>query len=156
MVDLVVAQPAAAQAGAAAAIEPPVATRSDVRGRVLYIEDDEVNRVLMQAYLGLRPAVDLMLAVDGRSGIDAALGGAPDLVLLDMSLSDMDGLDVLRALRSHPRGRRLPCIAISADAMPEDIAAARAAGIDGYLTKPVPIAQLLVVVDTVLTSRQTP
>jgi PAS domain S-box-containing protein len=156
MVDLVVAQPAAAQAGAAAAIEPPVATRSDVRGRVLYIEDDEVNRVLMQAYLGLRPAVDLMLAVDGRSGIDAALGGAPDLVLLDMSLSDMDGLDVLRALRSHPRGRRLPCIAISADAMPEDIAAARAAGIDGYLTKPVPIAQLLAVVDTVLTSRQTP
>jgi CheY-like chemotaxis protein len=72
-----------------------------------------------------------------------------------MSLPDMRGLDVLRTLRSQPQ-RRVPCIAISADAMPEDIAAARAAGMDGYLTKPLPIALLLNTVDAVLSAQRTP
>jgi CheY-like chemotaxis protein len=86
---------------------------------------------------------------------EAALATAPDLVLVDMSLPDMRGPDVLRALRSQPQAPRVPCIAISADAMLDDIAAARAAGMDGYLTKPLPIARLLSTVDAVLSTRQT-
>jgi PAS domain S-box-containing protein len=154
IVDLPAAQPAAAAPVAPASVHLTVATRSDVGGRVLYIEDDEVNRVLMQAYLALRPNVELVMAVDGKSGIQAALTTAPDVVLVDMSLPDMRGLDVLRALRAAPQGRRLPCIAISADAMPEDIAAAQAAGMDAYLTKPLAIAQLLSTLDATLSGAQ--
>jgi PAS domain S-box-containing protein len=153
MVDLLVARPEHATPGAPAAPRAIVARRSDISGRVLYIEDDEVNRLLMQAYFALRPGVELTLAVDGKSGIEAALSGAPDLVLVDMSLPDMRGPDVLRALRERGQARRIPCIAISADAMPDDIAAARAAGMDGYLVKPVPIAQLLSTVDAALSAR---
>ena len=150
IVDLPVARPAAAVPVAPASAHMAVVTRTDVSGRVLYIEDDEVNRVLMQAYLALRPNVELVMAVDGKSGIHAALTTAPDVVLVDMSLPDMRGLDVLRTLRSSPRGRRLPCFAISADAMPEDVAAAQAAGMDAYLTKPLAIAQLLSTLDATL------
>ena len=150
IVDLPAAQPAAAVPLAPASVHPAVATRTDVGGRVLYIEDDEVNRVLMQAYLALRPNVELVMAMDGKSGIQSALTTAPDVVLVDMSLPDMRGLDVLRALRDSPQGRCLPCIAISADAMPEDIAAAHAAGMDAYLTKPLAIAQLLSTLDATL------
>jgi PAS domain S-box-containing protein len=154
IVDLLATQPAAAASGAPATAHMAAATRTDVSGRVLYIEDDEVNRLLMQAYLALRPGVELTLAVDGKTGIDAAQTIAPDVVLIDMSLPDMRGLDVLRALRNQPHGRRVPCIAISADAMPEDIATAQAAGMDAYLTKPLPIAQLLSTLDAALSSRR--
>jgi hypothetical protein len=69
VVDLLVAQSVAAAPGAPVTTRVIATTRSDVSGRVLYIEDDEVNRMLMQAYLGLRPGVELTLAVDGKSGI---------------------------------------------------------------------------------------
>ncbi|HVO06648.1 MAG TPA: PAS domain S-box protein [Burkholderiaceae bacterium] len=153
IVDLPAAQPGCAVPVAPASVPLAVSTRADIGGRVLYIEDDEVNRVLMEAYLALRPNVELVMAVDGKSGIQAALTAAPDVVLIDMSLPDMHGLDVLRALRSSPLGRRLPCIAISADAMLEDIAAARAAGMDAYLTKPLGIAELLSTLDATLSAR---
>jgi CheY-like chemotaxis protein len=153
IVDLPAAQPVSTIPVAPTSVQLTVSTRADIGGRVLYIEDDEVNRVLMEAYLALRPNVELVMAVDGKSGIHAALTTAPDVVLIDMSLPDMHGLDVLRALRSSPQGRPLPCIAISADAMPEDIAAARAAGMDAYLTKPLGIAQLLSTLDATLSAR---
>ena len=156
VVDLPAARPATAVPAAPTRIPMPVATRTDINGRVLYIEDDEVNRVLMQAYLTLRPNAELVMAVDGKSGIQAALTVAPDVVLIDMSLPDMRGLEVLRALRSSPQGQRLPCIAISADAMPEDIAAAQAAGMDAYLTKPLPIVQLLSTLDAALSAGRSP
>ncbi len=150
VVDLPAAKRAAAAPATPATADIAAATRPDVSGRVLYIEDDEVNRLLMQAYLALRPNVVLALAVDGKSGIEAALSTAPDVVLIDMSLPDMGGLDVLRALRAQPGPRRVPCIAVSANAMPEDIATAQAAGIDGYLTKPLSAVQLLSTLDALL------
>jgi PAS domain S-box-containing protein len=150
VVDLPAAHPASAAPGRPATAEIAAATRSDVRGRVLCIEDDEVNRLLMRAYLAMRPNVELMLAPDGKSGIETALACAPDLVLIDMSLPDMDGLDVLHALRAQPSLGRVPCIAISANAMPDDIVTAKAAGIDGYLTKPLSAAQLLSTLDALL------
>jgi CheY-like chemotaxis protein len=131
---------------------PPI--RHDVCGRVLYIEDNEVNRELVQAYLARRPAVALALAVDGASGIEAAMTGPPDLVLLDMHLPDMSGIDVLRALRSQPSLAQVPCIALSASGMPEDIAAAQAHGLRAYLTKPLSASQLLHAVDAALSSCQ--
>jgi PAS domain S-box-containing protein len=126
--------------------------RQDVVGDVLYIDDDEVNRVLMKAFLEVRPGVRLALAADGRSGIAAALQKRPQLVLIDMMLPDMHGLDVLAALRVDERGRGMPCVAVSANAMPEEIRIALAAGFDQYLTKPLMVPTLLALVDRVLES----
>jgi hypothetical protein len=116
-------------------------------GRVLYIEDNLVNRALIEGYASLRPRVALEMAVDGESGIAAALRQTPDLILIDMMLPDMHGMEVLANLRRHEHLQSVRCLAVSANAMPEQIEAAAAAGFDGYLTKPVPLQQMLAELD---------
>jgi CheY-like chemotaxis protein len=138
---------------AAAPSPPTMVARPEVRGHVLYIEDDEVNRLLMQTYFNWRPQVALTLACDGSAGLAAARADAPDLILLDMRLPDMSGLEVLHALRSQPGLRDTPCLVISADAMPEEISAALAAGANGYLTKPLSPSDLLSALDANLPVR---
>jgi CheY-like chemotaxis protein len=76
------------------------------------------------------------VAEDGRTGLERALAWAPALILLDMQLPDMDGHEVLRRLRLQPATAAIPCIALSANAMPEDIDRALAAGMSDYWTKP--------------------
>lgn len=110
--------------------------------RVLYVDDEELNRLLMVALLEQRPEVALTLAVDGASGLAAARAAPPDLLLLDMRLPDMSGLQLLQALRADPLLAHLPCVAVSANAMPDDIAEALRHGFDAYITKPIASAQL--------------
>jgi len=124
------------------------------RGRVLYVDDEELNRLLMQALLDFRPGVALQLAADGASGLAAARAAPPDLVLLDMRLPDMTGLQLLHALRTDPALAGVPCIAVSANAMPDDIAEALRGGFDAYITKPIASAQLFAEIDRAL-ARQT-
>ena len=114
---------------------------------MLYIEDDEVNRLLMQAYLGLRTDLDLQTADDGTTGVAAALAGVPDLLLIDMMLPDIDGMAVLAALKADAALGGVPCVAVSANALPEQITEALAAGFDDYLTKPLSAAGLLLAID---------
>ncbi len=120
------------------------------RHDVLYIEDNEVNQLLMQGMLAHRPAIALRLAALPEAGVAMAVATPPDLVLLDIQLPGIDGFEVLRRLRQHPALRRTPVIAVSANAMPDDLALARAAGFSGYLTKPVDMQRLLEVVDRAL------
>lgn len=127
--------------------------RTEATGRVLYIDDDEVNRLLMQALLDFRPGVTLQLAADGSCGIAAACANPPDLVLLDMRLPDMSGLQVLQQLRAVPALAGVPCVAVSANAMPDDIADALAKGFDAYITKPIARSQLFAEVDRWLAAR---
>jgi len=115
--------------------------------QVLYIDDDDTNRVLMQAFFTLRPHVRLSVAANGHSGIAAALQGRFRLIMIDMVLPDISGHEVLRKLRQHESLRHTRCIAVSANAMPEDIAEAMAAGFDGYLTKPLSAPALLAEID---------
>lgn len=117
------------------------------RGRVLYVDDNEVNRELIAVLLESRPHLQLFMAATGREGLQMARQCLPDLVLLDIRLPDIDGFAVLRALRSDPQLRDIPCVAVSAAAMPHEIAAATAAGFDAYLTKPVDVQALLREVD---------
>jgi PAS domain S-box-containing protein len=115
-------------------------------GRVLYIEDNPVNVMLVQELLHLRSAVELEVAETGHQGIDRALDVSlpvPDLVLVDMQLPDMDGHEVLRQLRAHAQGAGLPCVALSANAMRSDIDTALAAGFADYWTKPIDFAHFL-------------
>jgi len=115
----------------------------ELHGRVLYIEDNRVNAMLVEQMLARWPGVQVTVADDGASGLQEAERARPDVVLLDMQLPDMNGLAVLRRLRAHPGTRAVPVIALSASALPDEVAAARAAGADDYWTKPIQLAAFL-------------
>ena len=114
---------------------------------VLCVEDNPVNLQLVRELLALRPAVRLRTAEDGASGLAAAQAEPPDLLLLDVQLPDINGLDVMRRLRAQPALDRCRIVALSADAMPEHIAAALAAGFDDYWTKPIQFDHFLAGID---------
>lgn len=133
----------------AAAARRAAAPRA-ARGRVVYIEDNEVNAQLMRAILRERPELELEICVDASSGVVAVRRERPDLVLLDMHLPDADGAGVLAALRAVPGGGTLPIVVVSADATQGQMDATRALGIRDYLTKPLDVAATLRVVDEVL------
>jgi len=124
----------------------PVAGVDDLpppRGRVLYIEDNPVNVLLVKELLARWPEVQLMTADDGETGLMMARTDAPDLVLLDMQLPGMAGLDVLRALRSGPEVEMPPVVVLSANALSVQRDEAVSAGASGYLTKPFAFDQFL-------------
>jgi len=129
----------------APAVQAPTAPRV-----VLYIEDEPLNVLLMQEVFRLRAAWQLRVAGTGRDGLAMAAALQPDAVLIDIHLPDMGGIDIVRALRSSVRTCQLRCIALSADALAEQIAAARAAGFDDYWTKPIDVPQVLDGLDRVL------
>ena len=114
---------------------------------VLYAEDNEVNVELVRHIAKLRPSIVLEIAENGAVALRMARRNPPDLMLLDMSLGDMSGMQVSQALRAdaHTAGIRL--VALSADALPEQISAAMAAGFEDYLTKPIDFRELLDVFD---------
>lgn len=115
--------------------------------RVLCVEDNPVNLQLVRELLALRPAVQLATALDGGSGVRAALAAPPDLVLLDLQLPDIEGIEVMRRLRADPRTAGCRIVALSADAMPDHIETALAAGFDGYWTKPIEFDRFLAGID---------
>jgi PAS domain S-box-containing protein len=117
------------------------------RLRVLYAEDDEVNVELIRQVVMLRPAVALSVATSGGRALEMARRDPPDLMLVDMNLGDMTGLDLARALAASPATAGLRLVALSADALPEQISTALAAGFESYLTKPVDFRKLLHVLD---------
>jgi signal transduction histidine kinase/CheY-like chemotaxis protein len=105
--------------------------------RVLYIEDHPVNAMLVREALSMQqPRHRLRLADSGEQGLEMVAEERPDIVLLDLNLPGVDGYAVLARLRADPATALLPCVAVSADAMPEEVARARAAGFDDYWTKP--------------------
>jgi CheY-like chemotaxis protein/anti-sigma regulatory factor (Ser/Thr protein kinase) len=125
----------------------PVAARAP-RATLLYVEDNPVNALIMGELLQRRPDLQLHVANDGASGVQQAVELLPDLVLLDMQLPDMDGHEVLRRLRAHAALAHVPVIALSANAMPEDIARALAAGMSDYWTKPLDFTAFLAALES--------
>jgi len=105
--------------------------------RLLYIEDHPVNQLVVEELLSKRPAWTLRCADDGRQGLACALDWRPDLILLDMELPDLHGCQVLARLRGDPRSAAIPCIALSANAMPDDVDRACRDGFAAYWTKPI-------------------
>jgi signal transduction histidine kinase/ActR/RegA family two-component response regulator len=110
---------------------------------MLYIEDNPVNVLLLQELLALRPNVHLRTAFDGSSGLNMAQDHLPDVVLIDMQLPDFDGMEVLRRLKTNPALAAVRLIALSANAMPDDVTAALAGGFDDYWTKPIDMKKVL-------------
>ena len=110
---------------------------ADIAGQVLYIEDNPVNVVIVEEFLLHWPRVTLDVATTGTDGIGAIAARAFDLVLLDMELPDMTGLDVLQRLRAQGRLQAgLRVVMLSASAMPDNVRQALDAGATAYWTKP--------------------
>ena len=103
---------------------------------VLIVEDNDDNRLIYSQYL-THAGYRILEAGNGVDGIDLVLRERPDLVLMDISMPQMDGLSATRQLKADPAVREIPIIALTAHAMPADADMARAAGCDGYIAKPV-------------------
>jgi PAS domain S-box-containing protein len=112
-------------------------------GTVLYIEDNAVNVLLIEAMLAQQTRLRLLSAERPEAGLELAQAARPDVILLDIQLPGIDGYEVLRRLRADERTRDTPVVAISAHAMRADVERGRAAGFDDYLTKPIEQRQLL-------------
>jgi PAS domain S-box-containing protein len=118
--------------------------------RVHYIEDNETNAEVMRGILTRRPQVQLLVSATGEAGLAAIQADPPDLILLDMHLPDMDGLQVLRRLAADDRLVAIPVLVVSADATPDRMEQAFALGAADYATKPVEVSSFLAQLDSLL------
>ena len=106
--------------------------------KILLIEDNEMNRDMLSRRL-VKRGYEVVIALDGREGVDKARAESPALVLMDMSLPVLDGWEATRELRADPATRSIPVIALTAHAMAGDEERAMEAGFDGYITKPIDV-----------------
>jgi PAS domain S-box-containing protein len=120
------------------------------RRLVHYVEDNETNVEVMRGMLAQRPQVELEASVTGLDGLAAIRTRLPDLILLDMHLPDISGMELLRHLKRDPATGAIPIVVVSADALAPQIQAAFDAGCTHYLTKPVNLTELLTVLDDLL------
>jgi hypothetical protein len=134
-------------------LAPPAAGQTPT---LLYVEDNPVNVMIVRELAGRRPGLRFHSAADGASGLALAASLMPTLILLDMQLPDMHGLEVLECLRRDARTRRIPCIALSANAMPEDIRLALENGFADYWTKPLDFAVFDRAIDRLLAPARGP
>ncbi|HSW07917.1 PAS domain-containing protein [Aquabacterium sp.] len=142
------AVPAAAGAVVHAADEPG----HEAHGlRLMCVEDNPVNLLLLREVFGMRPAVGVQMCEDGSSAMACAATFDPDVVLLDLQLPDFPGTEVMQRLRADERHARCRFIALSANAMPDDVKAARDAGFDDYWTKPIDVRRFLASIDALVT-----
>ena len=123
---------------------------------LLYIEDNPVNVMIVQELAQRRPGLRFHSAPDGDSGLRLAAELTPALILLDMQLPDLHGLTVFERLRQDPRTLHIPCIALSANAMPEDIRQAMNCGFADYWTKPLDFTLFNQAMDGLIRRHQPP
>jgi two-component system cell cycle response regulator DivK len=123
--------------------------------KILLVEDNELNRDMLTRRLERR-GFQVVSAVDGRAGIAMGEREAPDLILMDMSLPDLDGWEATRLLKSSSQTRSIPIIALTAHAMSGDRERAIDAGCDDYDTKPVALGRLLEKIDSLIRKGASP
>ncbi|MEQ1581482.1 MAG: ATP-binding protein [Steroidobacteraceae bacterium] len=119
---------------------------------VLYVEDNPANLLLVQRILARRPDIRLLSAVDGLSGVEVARCSLPDAIVMDINLPGISGTDARRLLAADATTAHIPVIALSANAMPHDIARGIEAGFCRYLTKPIKVGEFIDALDVALAS----
>jgi len=138
----------------AAATEPGADPRSrapsDAPYTLLCVEDNPANLMLVEKLLERRPDIRLLVATDGIRGIEKARAARPDVILMDINLPGISGLIALGILAEDPETSSIPVIALSANAMPGDIAKGLAAGFFRYLTKPIKVNEFMDTLDCAL------
>jgi two-component system, cell cycle response regulator DivK len=125
----------------------------DSMAHILLVEDNELNRDMLIRRLQRR-GYNVESAINGIEGLQKAEESTPDLILLDLSLPEMDGWEVLRRLKVHERLRTIPVIALTAHALVSDCERAFAAGFDDYDIKPIELPRLLQKIETLLHREQ--
>jgi CheY-like chemotaxis protein len=110
--------------------------------KILYVEDNDDNVYMLKNRL-TRAGFTIVVATDGAQGIAMAATEKPDLILMDLTLPDIDGKEATRRLKSDPATKHIPVIALTANAMSGDREKAIAAGCDDFDTKPVEMPRLL-------------
>jgi two-component system, cell cycle response regulator DivK len=112
-----------------------------VKKLLLIVEDTELNRdLLVQIF---EDTYEIAVAADGQKAIDLAASARPDLILMDIGLPKLSGLDAVRAIRATPTGARVPIVAVSSGVMPGDQEQALAAGCNAFVAKPIDDAYLV-------------
>jgi CheY-like chemotaxis protein len=114
----------------------------DAMPKILLVEDNEMNRDMLSRRL-MRNGFEIVMAIDGKQGVEMAATEKPNLILMDMSLPVMNGWEATQQLKADPATRNIPVIALTAHAMSEDRDKAIAAGCNDFDTKPVDLPRLL-------------
>jgi PAS domain S-box-containing protein len=119
---------------------------------VLYVEDNPANVVFMRDLLSSFENIELLTASSAELGVDLARSRHPEVIIMDINLPGMSGLDALRALRADPVTKGIPVIALTAAASPRDRQRGTQAGFHSYVTKPVKVDELLSILEALLAS----
>ena len=112
------------------------------KGRVLIVEDNMDTYELLNFILQ-KDGFDTFLAVNGRDGVDAAIKQKPDLIIMDLSMPEMDGWAATSIIKRTPNVKSIPVIVLTAHALPGDRQRAMDAGCDMYITKPMDLGELM-------------
>ncbi|MCX5826509.1 MAG: PAS domain S-box protein [Deltaproteobacteria bacterium] len=135
-------QHAVGEAEPTAVVQPQLP--NGVRMRILlYVEDNPANLKLVEQLVARRPDLRLLTAVTGHLGIELARTLRPEMILMDINLPDISGIEVMKILREDPATAHIPIVALSANAMPSDIEKGLAAGFFRYLTKPIKVNEFM-------------
>jgi two-component system cell cycle response regulator DivK len=133
----------------------PHATPGGPRPCVLIVEDDPLNMRLFTEMV-MSQGYDVLQAENGHSALELARRHHPNLVIMDLRLPDMSGLDVTRSLKADPATRDIAIVATTAHALRGDDVTIRASGADGYMAKPVAVSELLELIDDLLARKPPP
>ncbi|MDD2852751.1 MAG: ATP-binding protein [Desulfuromonadaceae bacterium] len=120
------------------------------RYTLLYVEDNPANLMLVEDIIARRPDICFLSARDAVSGIEMAHASLPDVIIMDINLPGISGIDALKILAEDPHTAHIPVIALSANAIPHDIEKGLEAGFFRYLTKPIKVAEFMDTLDMVL------
>jgi PAS domain S-box-containing protein len=135
-----------------AAVAHPQAQPGAPLRTLLYVEDNPANLKLVEQLIARRPTMRLLSAVDGNIGIQLARANQPEVILMDINLPGISGIEALKILRADPATAHIPVVALSANAMPRDIEKGLEAGFVSYLTKPIKVKEFMEALDTALES----
>ncbi len=125
----------------------PCGTR---RHTLLYVEDNQANITLVKQIIARYPTIRLLTASDGASGLDIARSSLPDVILMDVNLPGISGIEAMKILHANPVTSSIPVIAVSANAMPHDIKRGLNEGFYRYITKPIKVNEFMTMLDEVL------
>ena len=137
-----------------AALAGPQAADGTPRRTLLYVEDNPANLELVEQLIARRPDLRMLGAADGNLGIEFARAYQPEVILMDINLPGISGIEALKILRADPATAHIPIIALSANAVPRDIARGLEAGFFNYLTKPIKVNQFMEALDVALAYSQ--
>src|SRR6185436_12031637 len=133
-----------------AALARPQLPAGTPQRTLLYVEDNPANLELVEQLIARRSDLRLLSAADGNLGAEFARAYQPDVILMDINLPGINGIEAMKMLRADPSTAHIPILALSANAVPRDIQRGLEAGFFDYLTKPIKVNQFMDALDKAL------